>query len=145
MAIPRKPLTVALIPAMALCLMALDLPDNPPVPEQRPDGAAAVEAEAAPTPATEETTETAEPTPAEDEAAEEVEDDVGDGALVRHLDGLALGGAVLGDAARVLLHRRVGRHAVKLLVRLAVARDGLAGGLELHPRSQLALKFVFDL
>lgn len=73
MAIPRKPLTVALIPAMALCLMALDLPDNPPVPEQRPDGAAAVEAEAAPTPATEETTETAEPTPAEDEAAEEVE------------------------------------------------------------------------
>lgn len=76
MASSRKPLTVALIPAMALCLMALDLPENPPVPEQRPDGAAAVETEAAPTPTTEEKTETAEPGPVEDEAAEKVEDDL---------------------------------------------------------------------
>lgn len=73
MAISRKPLTVALIPAMALCLMALDLPENPPLPEQRPDSDAAVEAEASPTPATEETTVTAQPAPAEGEAAEEVE------------------------------------------------------------------------
>lgn len=76
MASSRKPLTVALIPAMALCLMAFDLPENPPVPEQRPDGAAAVETEAAPTPTTEEKTETAEPGPVEDEAAEKVEDDL---------------------------------------------------------------------
>jgi len=74
----RKPLTAALIPAMALCLMALDLPENPPVPEQRPDSDAVVKAEAAPTQATEETTETAEPAPAQDEGVEKVEDDLPD-------------------------------------------------------------------
>ena len=74
----RKSLTLALIPAMAFCLMALDLPDNPPVPEQRPDSDAAVEAETTQTQGTEEKAEAESAVPAEEEAVENVEEDLPD-------------------------------------------------------------------
>ena len=37
----RKPIALAALPAAALFLMALDLPENPPVPEQRPEASTA--------------------------------------------------------------------------------------------------------
>src|SRR5262245_33056219 len=42
---------------------------------------------------------------------------------------LAFGGAVLGNAAGIFLHRRIRAHAVEALVALALALDGFARAL----------------